>query len=233
MTEIQQIAKKFNLFIVEDNAQAQGATYNGKITGSWGDANGTSFYPGKNLGALGDAGAVTTNDTEISRRIKMLRNYGSEKKYFNEVVGYNMRLDELQAAFLRVKLRKLEEWTYERKRIASWYNNELQGIGDLVLPEIAEGATHVYHLYVIRSSKRDLLQQYLSENGIETLIHYPIPPHLQNAYGYLGFKAGDFPIAEQLADTSLSLPLYPGITIEQLEKVVFCINKFFSIKFEN
>ncbi len=228
MTAIQQIAKKYNLFIVEDNAQAQGASYNGRITGSWGDANGTSFYPGKNLGALGDAGAVTTNDTEISRKIKMLRNYGSEKKYFNEVVGYNMRLDELQAAFLRVKLKRLKEWTNERMGIASLYNSELQGVGDLVLPQIAEGATHVYHLYVIRTKKRDALQQYLTDHGVGTVIHYPIPFHLQEAYVSMGYKKGDFPIAEEIASTCLSIPIWPGMNKSQVLYISKTLKKFYN-----
>lgn len=228
MSAVQQIANKYNLFVIEDNAQAQGATYKGKITGSWGNANGTSFYPGKNLGALGDAGAVTTNDTEISRKIKMLRNYGSEKKYFNEVLGYNMRLDEMQAAFLRVKLRKLEEWTNERKKIASWYNSELNGVGDLVLPEIAEGATHVYHLYVIRTKKRDALQQYLTDHGIGTLIHYPIPPHLQEAYQHLGYKKGDFPIAEEMSETCLSIPIWPGMNKTEVDYISETIKSYFN-----
>lgn len=226
MSAIQQIANKYNLYIIEDNAQAQGATYIGKMTGSWGNVNGTSFYPGKNLGALGDAGAITTNDIEISRKIKMLRNYGSEKKYFNEVIGYNMRLDEIQAAFLRVKLRKLLEWTNERKQIASWYNTELNGLGDLVLPEIAVGATHVYHLYVIRTKRRDALQQYLSDHGVGTLIHYPIPPHLQGAYVSLGYKKGDFPIAEEIANSCLSLPIWPGITESEISYVIDHIKSF-------
>lgn len=228
MTAIKDIANKYNLYIIEDNAQSQGATYNGKITGSWGNANGTSFYPGKNLGALGDAGAVTTNDDEISRKIKMLRNYGSEKKYFNEVIGYNMRLDEMQAAFLRVKLRMLEEWTNNRKEIASWYNSELHGVGDLIMPEVASGATHVYHLYVVRTKKRDALQQYLSDHGVGTLIHYPIPPHLQGAYVGLGYKKGDFPIAEEIANTCLSLPIWPGLKNNQVKELADIIRSFFN-----
>lgn len=229
MSAIKEIANKYNLFIIEDNAQAQGASYDGKITGSWGNANGTSFYPGKNLGAFGDAGAVTTNDTEISRKIKILQNYGSEKKYFNEVVGYNMRLDEMQAAFLRVKLRKLKDWTKERKEIASWYNHELFGVGDLVLPEIAEGATHVYHLYVIRTRRRDDLKQYLADHGVGTLIHYPIPPHLQGANLNLGYKKGDLPIAEEIANTCLSLPVWPGMSLNQVQYISETIIKYFNV----
>ena len=227
MEAIRHIADKYGLFIIEDNAQSQGATYNGRITGSWGEVNGTSFYPGKNLGALGDAGAITTNNIEIDRKLRMLRNYGSEKKYYNEVIGYNMRLDELQAAFLRVKLKRLNEWTGERRQIASWYNERLKGIGDLILPEVANFSTHVYHLFVVRTQFRDDLQKYLNNNGIGTLIHYPIPPHLQEAYKHLNFKYSDFPIAEKIAQTSLSLPLWPGITFAEVEFVCCTIKKYF------
>lgn len=229
MRSIQNIAKKHHLYLVEDNAQAQGASFEGKYTGSWGDVNGTSFYPGKNLGALGDAGAITTNNAEIWRKIKMLRNYGSEKKYFNEVIGFNMRLDELQAAFLRVKLKKLDEWTKDRRRIASIYNRELLGIGDLVLPEICEGATHVYHLYVIRTKQRDTIQEFLSKNGIGTIIHYPVPFFLQEAYKDLGYKCGSFPIAEEVAKTCLSLPIWPGMDEPQVLYVTETVKKFFRI----
>jgi dTDP-4-amino-4,6-dideoxygalactose transaminase len=228
MNAIMEIANKYRLFVIEDNAQSQGACFHGKLTGSWGNANGTSFYPGKNLGALGDAGAVTTDDVDISRRIKKLRNYGSEVKYFNDVVGHNMRLDELQAAFLAVKLRKLEEWTNQRKEIAAWYNNFLKGVGDLVLPEVAEGATHVYHLYVIRTKNRDTLQQYLTDNGVGTLIHYPTPPHLQGAYVHLGHKQGDFPIAEEISRTCLSLPIWPGLNYSEVEEISALIRTFFN-----
>lgn len=227
MEAIKQIADKYGLFIIEDNAQAQGASYNDRITGSWGEVNGTSFYPGKNLGALGDAGAITTNNIDIDRKIRMLRNYGSEKKYYNEVIGYNMRLDELQAAILRVKLKRLSDWTGERRQIASWYNEGLYGIGDLILPEVANLSTHVYHLFVIRTQFRDDLQKFLNNNGIGTLIHYPIPPHLQEAYKHLNFKYSDFPIAEKIAQTSLSLPLWPGITFPEVEYVCATIKKYF------
>lgn len=227
MEAIMKIASKHNLFVIEDNAQSQGATFNGKMTGSFGNANGTSFYPGKNLGALGDAGAVTTDDADLAERIFRLRNYGSSKKYFNEEIGFNMRLDECQAGFLSVKLKYLDEWTKQRQEIAVWYNEELKGIGDLILPEVAEGASHVYHIYMVRTKKRDALQKFLHEKGIGTLIHYPIPPHLQKAYQHLGFKKGDFPIAEEIAETCLSLPLWPGMTTQEVEFVADNIKRFF------
>lgn len=226
MTQIMEIANNYKLFVIEDNAQSQGSTFDGKLTGSWGHANGTSFYPGKNLGALGDAGAVTTNDTNLAEKIRIFRNYGSSKKYHNEVIGYNMRLDELQAAFLLVKLKNLDAWTKQRQQIASWYNEALKGIDGLTLPQTALGATHVHHLYVIRTKKRDELQTFLHQNGIGTLIHYPIPPHLQDAYKSLGFKKGDYPIAEEIATTCLSLPMWPGIKKEQVEQVAVEVIKF-------
>jgi dTDP-4-amino-4,6-dideoxygalactose transaminase len=223
MDKIQELAVKYNLFIVEDNAQSQGASYNGKMTGTFGHVNGTSFYPGKNLGALGDAGAVTTNDEELANKIRVLRNYGSNKKYFNETIGYNMRLDELQAAFLSVKLKQLAKWTAQRQEIASYYNEFLKDILGLTLPKTAENATHSYHLYVIRTNNRNALQKRLADNGIGTMIHYPIPPHLQKAYFHLGYKRGDFPIAEELADTVLSLPMWPGMSIHNVMKIKRCL----------
>ena len=226
MEAIMAIANKHKLFVIEDNAQSQGASFNGKLTGSWGHANGTSFYPGKNLGALGDAGAITTNDEEIARKISVLRNYGSSQKYHNEVIGFNMRLDELQAAFLSVKLKRLEIWTQQRQEIAGWYNDALKGFEEVTLPEIAAGSTHVYHLYVIRTKRRDALQQYLNQNVIGTLIHYPTPPHLQDAYSHLGFKTGDYPIAEEIANSALSLPLWPGMTKEMVVEISEAIGKF-------
>ncbi len=227
MDAIMVIAKKRNLFVIEDNAQAHGATFNGKVTGSFGNANGTSFYPGKNLGALGDAGAVTTNDEDLQKEITMLRNYGSEKKYNNEVIGFNMRLDELQAGFLSVKLKHINEWTKQRIEIANKYNCALKNIGDLVLPIVHQGATHVYHLYVVKTKNRTELQKHLSDKGIGTLIHYPIPPHLQKAYSFLNYKKGDFPIAEEIANTCLSLPIWPGMTEENIECVCNAIKSFF------
>ncbi len=227
MDAIMAIAKKHNLFVVEDNAQAHGAVYNEKLTGSFGHVNGTSFYPGKNLGALGDAGAITTNDEKIAQRVRRLRNYGSDKKYYNEEIGFNTRLDECQAGFLSVKLKHLKDWTRQRQQIAQWYNEALRGTGDIILPQIPPGATHVYHIYLIRTRKRDALQSWLSENGIGTLIHYPVPPHLQKAYHDLEYKKGDFPIAEEIAETCLSLPLWPGMTPGQSNYVAQTIRKFF------
>jgi len=228
MDSIMEVATAHGLFVVEDNAQAHGSSWKGKRTGSWGHANSTSFYPGKNLGALGDSGAVTTNDQEVVRAVRMLRNYGSEEKYVNEVLGYNMRMDELQAAFLLVKLKHLDMWTAERKRLAARYDAGLSGIEGVALPVAASGADHVYHLYVVRTSRRDELASYLREKGVGTLIHYPIPPHLQRCYAHLGYVEGDFPVAEELADTVLSLPLFPGLSWEQQDVIIGSVKRFFS-----
>ena len=228
MDAIMQIADKYNLFVIEDNAQAQGACYNGKLTGSFGNINATSFYPGKNLGALGDAGAITTDSGELARTARILRNYGSERKYCNDIIGFNNRLDECQAAFLSVKLKYLDEWTRQRQEVAVWYSQYLCNIGDLILPEIAIHSTHVFHLYVVRTKKRDELQQYLYSKDIGSLIHYPIPPHLQKAYKELGFKKSDFPVAENIAQTCLSLPMWPGMSIELVNIIANHVKSFFS-----
>lgn len=227
MVAIMALAEKHNLYVIEDNAQSQGASFQGKITGSWGHINGTSFYPGKNLGALGDAGAVTTNDPQLAHKAKVLRNYGSEKKYYNEIIGHNMRLDECQAMFLSIKLNYLKEWTLQRQEIAGWYQKYLGHVAGVVLPSTHPDAVHVYHLYVIRCSKRAALQSYLSSEGIGTLIHYPIPPHLQEAYRYLGYSKGAFPIAETIADSCLSLPLWPGMKEDEVAYVCKNIEKFY------
>lgn len=227
MDALMALAARHKLAVVEDNAQSQGATWNGQLAGSFGALNGTSFYPGKNLGALGDAGAITTNDADLAQRVRTLRNYGSQKKYYNEVIGQNSRLDELQAAVLSVKLPYLTEWTAQRQQVAAHYNAALAGIGDVVLPTVAAGATHVYHLYVIRTARRDALQQHLTAQGIGTLIHYPVPPHLQQAYAPVGLKAGAFPIAEELANTCLSLPMWPGMTADQVQQVADAIRRFY------
>jgi dTDP-4-amino-4,6-dideoxygalactose transaminase len=228
MDTIIELASSHKLAVIEDNAQAQGATYNGKKTGSFGRINATSFYPGKNLGALGDAGAITTDDEELAQMVNRLRNYGSERKYYHESIGFNMRLDEVQAALLSVKLKYLDSWISERQQIANWYNEALKDVNDVILPGIAKGSTHVFHLYVIRTKKRDELQHFLQDLGIGTLIHYPVPPHLQEAYRHLGYRKGDLPIAEEIADSCLSLPLFPGLTREEVEEVASCIKKFFA-----
>lgn len=227
MDEIMDIATKNKLFVVEDNAQSQGASFMGKSAGSFGDINATSFYPGKNLGAIGDAGAITTNTKDLSDKVTILRNYGSKMKYYNEELGFNMRIDELQAAFLSIKLEFLEFWTKERQQIARWYDELLMGIGDIKVPVIAQGASHVYHLYVIRTEKRNSLQNFLNKNGIGTLIHYPVPPHLQKAYDTLHYKKGDFCIAEKIADTCLSIPVWPGLSFAEAEFTCETIKNFF------
>ena len=227
MGPIMEIAHRHALYVVEDNAQAQGAKWDGKITGSFGHANGNSFYPGKNLGALGDAGAVTTDDPEIAHKVSVLRNYGSQKKYLNEVKGVNSRLDELHAAVLDVKLKYLNAWNSERNRLAKQYDSLLADVQEIVLPRLADGAESVYHLYVIRTKQRDELQEYLSAQGVGTLIHYPIPPHLQEAYAELGLGKGAFPIAEEISETCLSLPIYPGLSPESVVYISQQIKQFY------
>lgn len=227
MEKIMQIANKHNLYVIEDNAQAQGTYHKGKISGSFGHINATSFYPGKNLGALGDAGAITTNDENLFIKAKTIRNYGSQKKYFNEVKGINSRLDELQAAFLLVKLKYLDEWNKERNQIAQWYFEYLKDIPEIILPYIHPECGSNFHLFVIRTDKRNELQEYLNQHQTGTLIHYPIPPHLQEAYKELGYKKGDFPIAEKIAETCLSLPMYPGLSKYEVEYISSVIHRFF------
>ena len=228
LDKITSIAKKHNLYVVEDNAQAQGATCNGQLTGSFGIVNGTSFYPGKNLGALGDAGAITTNDELVAERIRTLRNYGSKEKYYNEVKGYNSRLDELQAAFLDLKLKNLHTENNQRNAIADNYLEQLKDIGDLVLPNLAKDCTSNYHLFIVRTKKRNELQLYLQQKGIGTVIHYPVPPHKQKAYSDSNFKHNEFPIANLIADTCLSLPIYPGMETEQIDYVSNTIKNFYA-----
>lgn len=207
MDPVLAIARTQNLKVIEDNAQAHGARYKGRPTGSLGDAAATSFYPAKNLGAFGDGGAVTTNDGDLAERIRALRNYGSRQKYHNDCQGLNSRLDEIQAAFLAVKLRHLDEWNARRGAVARRYLNELAGIPGLQLPMVPEWAEPVWHIFAVRHCRRDELQAALAESGVGTLIHYPVPPHLSGAYLAAGWKPGDFPIAEEVAKTELSLPL--------------------------
>lgn len=230
MDELLSIANKFNIYLIEDNAQSQGATYKNKKTGSFGVINATSFYPGKNLGALGDAGAITTSQFDLYSNVKTLRNYGSNKKYYNEVIGVNSRLDEIQARILQIKLNKLDFWNNERIKIANLYYVNLKNIEQIELPIFISDIQHVYHQFVIRTKSRDKLIDFLIKKGISTLIHYPIPPHLQVAYKNLGFKKGDFPVAETISDTCLSLPIYPGLKNDDILYITDCICSFFNKK---
>lgn len=225
MEKVLELCKKYNLKLVEDCAQAHGAEYKGKKVGSFGDIACFSFYPGKNLGCFGDGGAITTNSKEIYDRIKMLRSYGSEKKYHHVEVGYNARLDELQAGLLRVKLSHLKELTEERVKIADRYLKEIKN-PLIQLPKIADNCTHVWHLFVVKTENRDKFQKYLEENGIGTVIHYPIPPHLSKAYEYLGYKKGDFPITEKYAEEVLSLPIFNEMKKEEIDYVIEVVNSY-------
>ena len=222
--ELLQLAKKYNLKIIEDNAQAIGAKWNNIRTGALGDVAAFSFYPGKNLGALGDAGAITTNDTVLAERVKTIANYGSSEKYVNDVMGVNSRLDEIQAAILNVKLKYLENENNSRRVAARFYFSEIKS-KKIILPEIpANEDEHVWHLFVIRCKNRDELKLYLQENGIQTLIHYPIPPHLQKAYKNLNHLK--FSITEKIHDEVLSLPISSLLTAEEMRKIADTINKF-------
>ncbi|MEP2827798.1 DegT/DnrJ/EryC1/StrS family aminotransferase [Parvibaculum sp.] len=215
---ILEIARRHDLRVVEDGAQAHGARYKGRRIGTHGDIVCWSFYPGKNLGALGDAGAITTNNTALAQRVAMLRNYGSRKKYINEERGMNSRLDPIQAAVLRVKLAYLDIWTERRRTIAAHYGEKLRGTG-LILPHVPNWADPVWHLYVIRHAERDALHTKLSEQGVGTLIHYPIPPHMQAAYSELGYDHDAFPLARDMAGEVLSLPIGPHLAAAQLDVV--------------
>ena len=226
MDPINTLARKHGLKVIEDAAQAHGAMYRGRRAGSLGDAAGWSFYPGKNLGALGDAGAVTTDDGGLAGNIRMLRNYGSEVKYHNLAKGFNSRLDEFQASFLRVKLKYLDEWNARRAHLAELYCELLKDTG-LVVPFVPADRKAAWHLFVVRTREREALQEYLQANGIGTLIHYPVPPHLQPAYRELGLPAGSFPISERIHSEVLSLPMGPHLSTMELERVVDAIQSFF------
>ena len=227
MSDIMEIAKKHNLLVLEDSAQSHGAQIQGKKAGNWGDASGFSFYPGKNLGALGDAGAITTNDAELAQILKALRNYGSHEKYKNLFVGVNSRLDEIQAAMLDVKLKHLDAEVNHRRTIAKMY---LEGIKnpELSLPlsevDASQYAQHVWHLFVIRSRTREALQQYLAENGVQTLIHYPIPPHKQQAYKE--WNDLSYPISEKIHDEVMSMPIGPTLSLESAQQIIDLCNEF-------
>lgn len=225
MDRIMEIARTHNLYVVEDCAQAHGAMFKGQLIGTFGDCSGFSFYPGKNLGALGDAGAVVTDSKDIADKVRALGNYGSDYKYHHIYQGNNSRLDEMQAAFLSAKLPHLERMNEERRRIAQKY---LEGINhpEIILPYVMENVVPVWHIFAIRCNCRAALEQYLQEKGISTNKHYPIPMHLQKCYENLGFAKGDFPIAEEISETELSLPMYYGMTEEEIQYVIDTINAF-------
>jgi len=228
MDAINGIAKHHGLLVIEDAAQAHGAKLGMRKCGALGDAAGISFYPGKNLGALGDAGAVTTNDDTLADKVRSLRNYGSKKKYYNDVQGFNSRLDELQAAFLSVKLKTLDDANARRRAIANHYSSALNGLPGLTVPYVPDAIGHVWHIYPLRCERRDALQEHLKAARVETLIHYPVPPHLSDAYAELGYSEGDFPLAEVIANTELSLPISPVMSLDDAEYVVEAIKAFLS-----
>jgi len=225
MDDVLALCKKYNLRLVEDCAQSHGACFDGQMTGTFGDIGCFSFYPSKNIGAFGDGGAIVTNDDKIAEDFKVFRNYGSEKRYYNKIVGANSRLDEMQAGLLRVRLNHADEMEKERIRIAERYTAELKN-PKIALPKVRENCTAVWHQYVIRCEERDRLITYLDEKGIGTIIHYPIPPHLAEAYKYLGYEEGAFPITEKCAKTVLSIPMYCGMTEEEQTQVIEAINAF-------
>ena len=225
MDRIVEIAEKYDLKIIEDCAQAHGATYKGKTTGTFGDAAGYSFYPGKNLGALGDAGAVVTDNEALEKKIRALGNYGSDYKYHHIYKGNNSRLDEMQAAFLSAKLPILEKMNDERRRVAQRYLTEIKNPA-VVLPYVNEDCVPVWHVFAVKCDRRDELEEYLNSRGIGTNKHYPIPVHLQECYKDLGYKEGDFPVAEEISRTELSLPMYYGMTDEEIDYVIESINRF-------
>lgn len=226
MDSINAIAKKYNLIVIEDAAQAHGAKYKGKMVGTLGDAAAFSFYPGKNLGALGDGGCVTTNHKDIADKVRALGNYGSDYKYHHIYAGVNSRLDEMQAAFLREKLLVLDKWNYRRQEIAAQYLEKMNNPVIKLPLDSTDEYGHVYHIFAVRCDRRDELEVYLKEKGIGTVKHYPIPIHLQKAYESMNLKRGAYPIAEEISDTILSLPMYYGMTDEEVEYVIKCINEF-------
>jgi dTDP-4-amino-4,6-dideoxygalactose transaminase len=224
MDGIVALGRERGIRVIEDAAQAQGARYRGRRAGGLGDAAGFSFYPGKNLGALGDAGAITTDDSALAERVRMLRNYGSKVKYHHDLPGLNSRLDSLQAAFLRVKLRRLDEWNERRRAVAARYMERLADIDGLLLPSVATSAEPVWHLFVVRHPQRDTVQARLAEAGVDTIIHYPIPPHLTRAYAG-SFAAGNLPVAERLADEVVSLPMGPHLRLDDVETVSVAVRE--------
>jgi dTDP-4-amino-4,6-dideoxygalactose transaminase len=227
MDRIMAIAKRHNLWVVEDAAQAQGATYKGKGAGSIGVMSGFSFYPGKNLGACGEAGAVTTQTLEHADLIKQLREHGQAKKYYHDIEGYNGRLDAIQAAILRIKLRRLHDWNDARRKAAAAYIDALKDLSDIELPVEEKGNRHIYHLFVIRTDRREALQQHLAAKQIGTGLHYPLPLHLQKAYAGNGWSKGQFPVTERAAERLLSLPMFPDLTESQVDRIASEVRAFF------
>jgi len=225
MDGIFKFGRSHGLRVIEDAAQAHGANYRGRRAGNLGRAAGFSFYPGKNLGAFGDAGAIVTDDDQLADQLQVLRNYGSRTKYLNDVQGFNSRLDPLQAAFLRIKLNRLEDWNGRRRALALHYLEALAGTADLILPEISEEAESCWHQFVIRHRQRDMFQSRLCEAGIETLIHYPVPPHLSAAFAGNGWSAGDFPVTEELAGSVLSLPIGPHVSPTEAAAVIEAVRR--------
>jgi dTDP-4-amino-4,6-dideoxygalactose transaminase len=228
MDRLMQIAGKHHIEVVEDACQAHGALWKGKKAGSFGRIGCFSFYPGKNLGAYGDGGAIVTSDEKICQKIKMLRNYGSPKKYYHDIQGYNSRLDTLQAAVLSVKLKYLEQWNRQRQASAVLYNAKLKGVGDIVTPDIPGSDGHVFHLYVVRTQKRDALLKFLQDHDIQAGIHYPVPLYALGAYATLGLKGDSFPVTQKLAKEIVSLPMFPELSENQIDEVVTVIKKFFA-----
>jgi dTDP-4-amino-4,6-dideoxygalactose transaminase len=228
MDPILEIAKSNNIAVIEDACQAHGANYKNRKAGSMGAVGCFSFYPGKNLGAFGEGGAIVTRDKAIAQKVRMIRDHGQQKKYFHDLEGYNGRLDAIQAGVLRIKLKRLGDWNKSRRENAAYYNELLSGVPSITLLTEAEFADSVYHLYVILVDNRDELQKYLDTKSIATGLHYPLPLHLQKAYDHLGHNKGDFPITENIADHLLSLPMFPELTRKQIEYVVDSIKGFFN-----
>jgi len=229
MQPIIEVAEKHGLPVMEDASQAHGAEYKGKRVGSLGEVAGFSLYPGKNLGAYGDGGVITTQNSELAETLRTMRNYGSSEKYRHDLLGENSRLDSLQAAILRLKLPHMDRWNQQRAQNADAYRERLHGVGDLQLPQVSPDCRHVYHLFVIRTSHRDELMKYLQANGVGCIIHYPIPIHLQPAYKEHHWQEGDFPITETCAKEILSLPMFPELAVEQIDYVCETIRQFFKV----
>lgn len=222
---VKEIAKEHNLYVIEDCAQSLGARFNGKLVGTFGDLGAISFFPTKNLGAFGDGGAVCTNNDELAQKLTRLRIYGSSKRYFHDYIGLNSRLDEIQAAILKVKLKYLDKWNLDRQKAASYYNKLLQGTTNVIIPHVKPNINHVFHQYTIRIKNRDIVYEKLSDLEIETIIYYPVPIHMQKAFNYLNIEKGSLPVTEKICNEVLSLPIYPEITRETQEYIVENIKK--------